>query len=179
MSTGGTTVVFCTACGAHNPPDARFCQTCGTAMATMAPLPVTASIAAYASHPYGGFWIRLVAWIIDVLIFYGVMLPLAFVSGFGLHLHFAGGALSLCGWWLYDAFLTSSSWQATLGKMAVRVRVTDLAGNRISFERATGRHFAKYLSALLLGIGYLMIAFTDRKQGLHDMLAGTLVQKNR
>ena len=55
--------------------------------------------------------------------------------------------------------------------------VTDEAGNRISFGKATGRHFGKILSALILYIGYIMIAFTGKKQGLHDILAGTLVVK--
>jgi uncharacterized RDD family membrane protein YckC len=59
--------------------------------------------------------------------------------------------------------------------MALGIRVTDLDGNRIGFGKATGRYFAKILSALILGIGFLMVAFTERKQGLHDMLAGTLV----
>jgi uncharacterized RDD family membrane protein YckC len=78
---------------------------------------------------------------------------------------------------LYAALMESSSKQATLGKMALGVRVTDLDGNRIGFGKATGRHFAKILSALILGIGFLMVAFTQRKQGLHDMLAGTLVMR--
>jgi uncharacterized RDD family membrane protein YckC len=71
--------------------------------------------------------------------------------------------------------MESSSYQATLGKMVCGMKVTDLSGNRISFERATGRHFAKYLSGLILCIGYIMVGFTERKQGLHDLLAGTLV----
>jgi uncharacterized RDD family membrane protein YckC len=57
------------------------------------------------------------------------------------------------------------------------MKVTDLNGNRISFERATGRHFAKWLSGLILCIGYIMVGFTERKQGLHDLLAGTLVRR--
>jgi uncharacterized RDD family membrane protein YckC len=61
--------------------------------------------------------------------------------------------------------------------MAVGLYVTDDYGRRISFTRATGRFFAKFLSAILLGIGFLMVAFTDRRRGLHDMLAGTLVQR--
>jgi uncharacterized RDD family membrane protein YckC len=61
--------------------------------------------------------------------------------------------------------------------MIFGLKVTDLYGNRISFERATGRHFAKILSAMILCIGYLMVAFTERKQGLHDLLAGTLVRR--
>jgi uncharacterized RDD family membrane protein YckC len=55
--------------------------------------------------------------------------------------------------------------------------VTDLQGSRISFARATGRHFAKYLSAFLLGIGFLMAAFTSKKQALHDIIAETTVLK--
>jgi uncharacterized RDD family membrane protein YckC len=85
--------------------------------------------------------------------------------------------LVLFGSWLYEAFMESSSYQATLGKMIFGMKVTDLNGNRISFERATGRHFAKWLSAMILFIGYIMVGFTDRKQGLHDLLAGTLVRR--
>lgn len=79
--------------------------------------------------------------------------------------------------WLYEALMTSSSWQATVGKKILNLKVTDDAGNRLTFLHATGRHFAKYVSNLTLGIGYIMIAFTDRKRGLHDMIAGTLVRK--
>jgi uncharacterized RDD family membrane protein YckC len=79
--------------------------------------------------------------------------------------------------WIYEAWMTSSDRQATVGKMAVGLKVTDLNGQRISFARATGRHFAKILSAMVLFIGYIMAAFTERKQGLHDILAGTLVVK--
>ncbi len=71
--------------------------------------------------------------------------------------------------------MTSSRRQATLGKMAVGLVVADQGGARLSFIHASGRHFAKYLSYLLFGIGVLMVAFTERKQGLHDKLAGTLV----
>ena len=79
----------------------------------------------------------------------------------------------------YYALLESSSWQATLGKRVCRLRVTGLDGGRISLPRALGRYFAKFLSALILGIGFLMIAWTQRKQGLHDILAGTLVVRLR
>jgi uncharacterized RDD family membrane protein YckC len=80
--------------------------------------------------------------------------------------------------WLYFALLESSAWQATVGKKAVGLRVTDLNGNRISFLRASGRFFAKFISWAIMLIGYLMIAFTAKKQGLHDMIASTLVLKN-
>jgi uncharacterized RDD family membrane protein YckC len=71
--------------------------------------------------------------------------------------------------------MESSSKQATLGKMALALKVTDLQGRRISFARATGRHFAKIISGMILLIGYIMAGFTERKQALHDMIAGTLV----
>ncbi len=77
--------------------------------------------------------------------------------------------------WIYYAALESSVKQATLGKTALSIKVTDMEGNRIGFGRATGRHFAKIISGIILLIGYLMIAFTEKKQGLHDMMAGCLV----
>jgi uncharacterized RDD family membrane protein YckC len=72
--------------------------------------------------------------------------------------------------------MESSDYQATLGKLTVRLKVTDLEGRRLSFARATRRYFSKYLSAISLGVGYLMVAFDSEKQGLHDRVAGTRVQ---
>jgi uncharacterized RDD family membrane protein YckC len=82
------------------------------------------------------------------------------------------------GVWLYEALMTSSSKQGTLGKMAFGMKVTDMSGARISFGRSTGRFFAKILSGMILNIGYIMAGFTDRKQALHDMIAGTLVVRS-
>ncbi len=146
------------------------------------------------SGGYGGFWIRVVAAIIDNVILRVVVAPLGLIFG---GLGFAGGLLGglphvgmallgggltfvffLFGKWLYEAFMESSSYQATIGKMICGLKVTDLNGNRISFERATGRYFAKFLSVLFFGFGFLMAGFTERKQGLHDLLAGTLVRKS-
>jgi len=76
---------------------------------------------------------------------------------------------------LYYALMESSAKQATLGKMAISIKVTDMAGNRISFGRATGRYFGKYVSALIMYIGFLMAGFTQQKQALHDIMAGCLV----
>ncbi len=81
--------------------------------------------------------------------------------------------------WLYFAFCESSAWQATIGKMALGIRVTDMLGARISLPRALGRYPAKCLGAFILLIGFLMVAWTRRKQGLHDLLAGTLVLNGR
>ena len=141
---------------------------------------------------YGGFWVRFIAVIIDAIVVDVVVMPLSFMVG-GLSgiagslggishqgLPILGGLLGfgigVFGSWLYEAFMESSSHQATLGKMIFGMKVTDLNGDRISFERATARHFAKYLSTVILFIGYIMAGFTERKQALHDILAGTLVR---
>jgi uncharacterized RDD family membrane protein YckC len=79
--------------------------------------------------------------------------------------------------WAYYALQESSRYQATLGKRALGIVVTDLSDRRISLARATGRYFGKFLSGLTIGIGYIMAGFTDRKQALHDLVAGTLVVK--
>ena len=142
---------------------------------------------------YGGFWRRVVAYLIDGIVL-NIVLWLVFsllgfnVSAFLMPDTATGepvlGAgylmfqlVSLVGSWLYFALMESSSKQATLGKMALGMVVTETDGSRISFMRATGRYFAKIISALILLIGFIMVAFTERKQGLHDMIASTLVVK--
>lgn len=77
--------------------------------------------------------------------------------------------------WLYFSLMESGRKQATLGKMAVGIKVTDLSGNRISFSKATARYFAKIISGIILLIGYFMMLWDDRNQTLHDKIAGTLV----
>ena len=77
--------------------------------------------------------------------------------------------------WLYFSLMESSALQATVGKSFCGLIVCDLNGNRIGFVQATIRHFGKYLSGVLLLIGYFMILFTKRARGLHDVLAKTLV----
>lgn len=76
---------------------------------------------------------------------------------------------------LYFAVLESSAWQATIGKRVLGCKVVDLDGQRISFGQAAGRYFAKIVSALTLGLGFLMAGFTEKNQALHDKIAGTLV----
>ena len=80
---------------------------------------------------------------------------------------------------LYFSLMESSERGATVGKMAMGLRVVTDKGERLSFPNAIGRYFAKIISAIILCIGFIMIGFTDRKRGLHDMIAGTLVIKNR
>ncbi len=77
--------------------------------------------------------------------------------------------------WLYYAGFESSRSQATPGKLLMRIVVTDLEGNKPTFARATLRHFAKFISAIIIFIGFLMIGLTKKKQGLHDKIARCLV----
>jgi uncharacterized RDD family membrane protein YckC len=156
-------------------------------LARATPLPPDAP-----SHAYAGFWRRLAAYLIDAaLLVIGLGLLLAVVGvvvyfsiatsgqgievialvGFGLVLVLM--ALGLC--WLYYAGLEGSAWQGTIGKRVLRLVVTDLYGRRIGFGRATGRYFGKIPSALIVLVGFVMVAFTQRKQGLHDLIAGTVV----
>jgi uncharacterized RDD family membrane protein YckC len=119
---------------------------------------------------YAGFWKRFAAIIIDaVVVSVGTGIPTAVTFGGGTAL------VILFGPWIYEALMLSSSWQATVGKRVLSIEVTGLDGGRISFARATGRHFAKYISVLLLFAGFVMAAFTAKKQALHDIIAETLV----
>lgn len=128
---------------------------------------------------YAGFWRRFAAWILDGLLLSLVTLPftLQFDGGTAAEAarSSAAGTISTVVGWLYFALMESSAKQATVGKMALGIIVTDLDGRRIGFGRATGRYFAKFLSVLTLGIGFLMAGFTERKQALHDMVASCLV----
>lgn len=104
----------------------------------------------------------------EAMMFFGLFL--------GISLFCSLGALIIS--WLYYAVFHSSKWQGTLGYKLLGLKVIDLNGQRISFWRATGRFFAKsFLSGILL-IGYIIAAFTDKKQALHDMIARTIVIKN-
>jgi len=170
--------------------------------------PVTgAPIMAYApSVQYAGFWLRVVAYIIDGivvgLVFLAMLVPFALTSGLAalagrVHagdeprdiaealgpVFFLGFltivSLAFLGAWLYHAKMESSSWQATLGKKVLNLRVTDMAGARVSFGKATGRHFAKIITGLIpLGIGFAMAGLTEKRQALHDMLASCLVLRD-
>jgi len=132
---------------------------------------------------YAGFWLRLVAYIIDIIVLMGASFVLGLFLGIiapdivGLESEGVWNVLGIGIAWIYYASMESSSKQATLGKMALGLKVTDLEKKPISFGKATGRFFGKILSVIILGIGFLMIAFTEKKQGLHDQLAGCLVLK--
>ncbi len=164
--------MYCKKCGKETPGDAKFCDGCGQ------PLEVLTND----SSQYGGFWIRFSAYVIDGVI----VLISTLLASFLLRATYpadntfvyADTIMSLTIAWVYAAVLHSSSWQATLGKKLLGLKVVDYEGARISFGRATGRYFAELLSLILLGIGFIMVAFTKKKQALHDKMAGTLVVRS-
>jgi uncharacterized RDD family membrane protein YckC len=125
---------------------------------------------------YAGFWRRVAAALIDgILVGIVSWIVTAIFSAISDGAGVAAQILVLIAAYGYYAGMESSSYQATVGKIALGIQVTDLNGNRISFGRALGRNLAEILSALILLIGYIMVAFTEKKQGLHDLIAGTLV----
>ncbi|HEY9822035.1 MAG TPA: RDD family protein [Candidatus Sericytochromatia bacterium] len=130
---------------------------------------------------YASFGKRFLAALLDGIILSIINILVSFVLG--LILGRAGSQIgSLAGIliaWLYYAYQESSDKQATLGKQAMGIVVTDLEGKRIDFIKATIRYFSKIISSLILLIGYIMAAFTERKQALHDIIAGTLVLNRR
>ncbi len=132
---------------------------------------------------YAGFWRRGGASVLDALIITASGLPVVIVTVAAADPTDPAEFDALSGWfqllwavatWLYFAMMESSEWRATLGKRALGLRVTDLDGRRITFGRSTGRYFGKLLSGFIV-IGYIMAAFTARKQAFHDLLARTLV----
>jgi len=129
---------------------------------------------------YAGFWRRFIAFVVDICLcniaIFVIVLFLAFVGLIkptDADAKFSG--IGILVGWLFFAGLESSGRQDTWGKRAMGIIVTDMQGNRISFGRATGRFFGKYLSALLLLIGYIMAGVTKKKQALHDIIASCVV----
>ncbi|MGD6818769.1 RDD family protein [Metabacillus sp. 113a] len=141
---------------------------------------------------YAGFWQRAGAYLLDGIVGNLIIFVfLFFMAGVDLLVRSIGmdesvrqfviGSISfvvyLSSNWLYYAVMESSGTQATLGKMAVGIVVTDQEYKRISFGRATVRYFASLLSILIFFIGFIIAGFTEKKQALHDFLAGTYVLK--
>lgn len=158
-----------------------------------------------ASAPeYAGFWIRLVACIVDgfvlgaismvimVPLFFVMIVAAAFISPSGDDSANAGlGSIFCCAYcmvfivaivaqWLYYAWFESSKYMATPGKMLLGLVVVDEnTGGRLTFAQASLRLVAKILTNVVFYIGYIAIAFSSRKQGLYDMIAHTLVVKKQ
>jgi uncharacterized RDD family membrane protein YckC len=212
--------VYCSKCGVNLAAGMEFCGSCGTPTRTpaaaiarpaappayvggssRAPYADPAGLAVSRGFTYAGFWLRVVAALIDGVItsiaLSVLLVPLFFLAGFEAHINgmiqhhgqpdpaiIAGligmilvfATVSVLIQWLYHAYLESGEKQATWGKQALGLYVTDLMGNPITFGRASGRFFAKMVTGMIpFGIGYIMAGFTERKQALHDMIASCLV----
>ena len=188
--------MHCSSCGAKLTESDQFCYRCGASITpTDAAAPKPAPTATQVPPPttpvytgdvfsYAGFWKRFAAWILDGLILFAIGLALSFAFDlvyfltpipFLWYVILSDFLIGLFTGLLYYSIFESSSHQATPGKMALGIIVTDIAGQRISFGRAVARDLSKIISVLTLGIGYLIIGFTDEKRGLHDYIAGTLV----
>jgi uncharacterized RDD family membrane protein YckC len=132
-----------------------------------------------ASPAFGGFWIRFLAYVVDALIVGAGCVVIAVAAGLaGEVFALLATLVLLFGPILYFVALHASARQATYGKALVGLRVADSGGNRISFLRSLGRELAKIISAFPLMIGFLLAAFTQRKQALHDMVASTVVVRD-
>lgn len=120
---------------------------------------------------YGGFWVRLMAHNIDLMILLPVYYLLGFLIDTNKTLFLVCGCVTL----LYEIGFTTSKWQGTPGKKMMHLQVTDKHQNKLSLGKAVFRTFTKALTMLTLFIGYAMIAFHPAKKGLHDRIVGTTV----
>jgi uncharacterized RDD family membrane protein YckC len=196
--------VFCSKCGSAIADGATFCNKCGLATYTAsAPIATAASTPSVLTlnRPYAGFWLRLLAHLIDGVILAVFLVPI--IVGTAMLMGLAGVISSLPrgrdpfgegfppvfaeffvavflvsagASWLYYALLESSDWQGTAGKKALGLEVTDMTGAKVSFGRASGRFFGRFVTQLIpLGFGFILAGITEKKQALHDMISGCLV----
>ena len=119
---------------------------------------------------YAGFWQRFLAGIIDSIILIVIEVILILIP-------IIGWILSLFVTWLYFAIQHSSTKQATFGMRALDIKITNENHGKIGFWRATGNFYLTVISALVVFIGFLMIAFTSKKQGFHNLISRTLCIK--
>ena len=171
--------IICNACGTVQPPTARCVQCGATIVATASPIN---------EQSYAGFWVRVLAYLIDSVLLITVQTALSLLINLTIGMlgiategdpaintiiWLFGAVLSIS----YAVFFTGYCGQ-TPGKMALRIKVIRTDGSPINYGRAALREvLGKFISSILLGIGYLMVAFDNRKQGLHDKIADTYVIK--
>lgn len=188
---GGSTM-DCNKCGTKMIEGENFCQSCGTTALARNSIQTFHEPLDFSKTDYAGFWLRVAAWLLDTIFLLILVSIISFISGLilGLILVIISSLMELQDVlldvvidiivivvpWLYYTLMEWSSMQGTLGKKIVGIKVTDLNGNRISFGRATGRHFGKFLSSIF-SIGFIAVIFTEKKQGYHDLLTRCLVVK--
>ncbi|MCM2312646.1 MAG: RDD family protein [Steroidobacteraceae bacterium] len=189
-SADGESSTACGRCGALVSADDICCSACGARIRADAPAEtqVTETAGLVWSGPvYAGLWKRAAAVVIDTVLLYVVM----FVIGglLGVFMTFSNAPapqaalvaaiLGVLVGAVYEIAFHASPFQATVGKAALRIKVTDLQGMRLSVARSAGRYLAKFLNGWTLGVGLVMAGFTRRRQALHDKLAGTLVVREK
>jgi uncharacterized RDD family membrane protein YckC len=178
---------YCSDCGAPNYMDAVRCNSCKKSLSSehVAGQAQAMAAAATLSGPleYAGFGLRVGAFLID----FGVWLAVGIVMSVMLGILAAVGGdmfglvsvlvqvVNFFAGMAYYILLESSPWQGTVGKKVLGLKVTDTDGERISIARAVGRYFGHFVSTIILFGGYLFPLFTEKRQALHDLLAGTLV----
>lgn len=142
---------------------------------------------------FAGFWIRFAAYIIDAVFVQAGAYALGMLVGLLMaqavlisdqsmeltNVQIIAGLVGLA--WALGYYLVSqaSSWQATPGKRILGLRVVREDGRRVGVGLALGRYLAYIVSGIILGIGFLMIGWTDQKKGLHDMICSTRVVYGR
>lgn len=175
--------MYCPKCGNEYREGFNLCSDCGETLVFEKPFLVEDK------KINAGFFKRFIAFIIDIiicsipvsLIMYLLMPMFYFIIEKGynpLFITLISIIVEFVPLWLYNSLLESSKYKGTLGKIILKIVVVDYNGNKISFSHSTGRFFSKLiLSTALFGIGLVMVGFTKRKQGLHDIIVKTLVIK--
>ena len=182
--------VFCNRCGFASIDDANFCQRCGATILDRSKVVAALQLPDMMPH-YAGFWIRVVSSLLDTVVLVGALIPIRMLfgsavtvigvnAGFPIHKVMVTRrvvriVLGFFLGWIYKAGMESSTYQGTLGKLVTHLKVTDTQEKRLTLGRASARYFSKYLSTLVLFMGYVMVAFDEKKRGLHDRIAGTFV----
>lgn len=120
---------------------------------------------------YAGFSARILAHNIDLII----LLPFFYLIGFFVGNNFLLAGLCFALYVVYHSVFEMTNWKGTPGKKLQKMRVTDPNGSELSVFKVFGRNLAKFLSAILLFLGFAMISWHPKRQGLHDRIAGSIV----
>lgn len=175
---------YCQECGTETRLGQEYCIECGTILSRKQ---------VCKEEPYAGFWLRVAAYLIDsvilgaaamVMLLIFIILSFFFIGLLGevgallgvffyLGLCLIIAAMTI----LYMIIMNASKWQGTVGKIIVGIKVVDMEGNRLTMGKSGLRYLGYIVSSFTMGVGFILAAFTDKKQALHDMLVQTLVVK--
>lgn len=175
---------YCQECGTETRPGQEYCVECGT---------ILSKEQGVNEEPYAGFWLRVAANLIDSVIIGAASMVIVFIFMFfsffiigflgevgallGLFFYFGLYLLIAAMSILYWIIMNASKWQGTIGKIVVGIKVVDMEGNRLTIGKSGLRYLGYIVSGFTMGVGFILAAFTDKKQALHDLLVQTLVVK--